>query len=190
MHVACCHDHTSEEEPEGHSPSQPGAMCSCWACACKVISRNSANSRMVNTPATRRSRNLRGFCRNHTRLSVVSSPHRRALWHDLANYSPNPSDWQAFRSCSMESTHLHCDNCSLQHLKGDLPVGVCVNVVDRLQRPVFLLQDTVPQEVDICSGCIAASSMRSSFKSLGKLLCVCSPSWRPCRPESKEHWLQ
>ena len=44
------------------SPSHPGAMCSCSACASRVTRRSSANSRIVTTLAMRRKRNLRGFC--------------------------------------------------------------------------------------------------------------------------------
>ena len=43
------------------SPSHPGAMCSCSACASRVTRRSSASSRIVTTLAMRRSRNLRGF---------------------------------------------------------------------------------------------------------------------------------
>lgn len=35
--------------------------------------------------------------------------------------------------------HLHCDDGGLQHLQWDLFVGVHANIVDGLQRSVFLV---------------------------------------------------
>ena len=68
---ACLHDHhcdslfcTKVEDRRTwwkESPSHPGAMCSCSACASRVTRRSSANSRIVTTLAMRRNRNLRGF---------------------------------------------------------------------------------------------------------------------------------